>query len=100
MLISTSWFERFWCLQLDLQVEDSDIYDTVSEEQYKSIVKGRLQRDDFVVDDGTADGYVDNGMDDWMGGNTEDDYEEEEELPKAKCTLYNSFLKSIILVYL
>jgi hypothetical protein len=27
-------------------------------------VKGRLQRDDFVVDDGVG-GYLDNGMDDW-----------------------------------
>lgn len=36
----------------------------VTEDQYKKIVKGRLQRDDFVVDDG-IDGYADNGMDEW-----------------------------------
>lgn len=50
----------------------------MSEEQYKHIVKGRLQRDDFVVDDG-AEGYIDNGMDDWSGGDEEfeEDYEEE-----------------------
>ncbi|KAH8832882.1 hypothetical protein DL96DRAFT_1583755 [Flagelloscypha sp. PMI_526] len=46
------------------QDEDVDLYDEVSEDQYKSIVKGRLQRDDFVVDDG-VDGYMDDGMDDW-----------------------------------
>jgi hypothetical protein len=46
------------------QEEDVKIYDEVTEDQYKSIVKGRLQRDDFVVDDG-VEGYMDNGMDDW-----------------------------------
>ncbi|KAH9479795.1 DNA polymerase alpha catalytic subunit [Psilocybe cubensis] len=58
--------------------EDVEIYDEVSEDQYQKIVKGRLQRDDFVVDDG-AEGYVDNGMDDWAGGDEEfrDDSEEE-----------------------
>ncbi|KAF8585711.1 DNA polymerase alpha catalytic subunit [Ramaria rubella] len=44
--------------------QDITLYDEVTEDQYKSIVKGRLQRDDFVVDDG-IDGYADNGMDDW-----------------------------------
>ncbi|KAF8813033.1 DNA polymerase alpha catalytic subunit [Phlegmacium glaucopus] len=66
--------------------EDDTIYDEVTEDQYKSIVKGRLQRDDFVVDDGAA-GYVDNGMDDWSGGNEEDVSEDEEETrKKAKKT--------------
>ncbi|KAF9482567.1 DNA polymerase alpha catalytic subunit [Pholiota conissans] len=60
----------------ELKTEDDTIYDEVNEEQYRSIVKGRLQRDDFVVDDG-AGGYVDNGMDDWTGG--EEGYEESEE---------------------
>lgn len=40
------------------------LYDEVSEEQYKSIVRGRLAKDDFVVDDGVG-GYMDNGMDDF-----------------------------------
>ena len=62
------------------QEEDDTIYDEVTEDQYKSIVKGRLQRDDFVVDDG-AEGYVDNGMDDWTGGNESED---EEEFGKGK----------------
>jgi DNA polymerase alpha subunit A len=36
----------------------------VDEAQYKSIVKGRLQRDDFVIDDDGA-GYADNGLEGW-----------------------------------
>ncbi|KAF8966275.1 DNA polymerase alpha catalytic subunit [Flammula alnicola] len=68
----------------EFKEEDVKIYDEVSEEQYKSIVKGRLQRDDFVVDDG-AEGYVDNGMDDWTGGDEEDhDEPEEEERSRGK----------------
>ena len=47
-----------------VQEEDANLYDEVSEEQYKRIVKGRLAKDDFVVDDGPS-GYNDNGMDDW-----------------------------------
>jgi DNA polymerase alpha subunit A len=57
------------------QVEDDvNLYDEVTEDQYKSIVRGRLQRDDFVVDDGVT-GYMDNGMDDFgeADGNVESD---------------------------
>ncbi|KAG5634772.1 hypothetical protein H0H81_000834 [Sphagnurus paluster] len=64
--------------------EDIQIYDEVTEDQYKSIVKGRLQQDDFVVDDGVA-GYMDNGMDDWAGGRDEDEESEEEVLKKSKA---------------
>lgn len=60
--------------------EDTDLYDVVTEDQYKSIVKGRLQKDDFVEDDG-VEGYMDNGMDDWTGG----DSQEEEEYEKRPC---------------
>lgn len=56
----------------------------MTEDDYGGVVKGRLQRDDFVVDDG-AEGYVDNGMDDWEGGYG--DYEKsEDEDEKRKCT--------------
>jgi len=57
------------------QEEDTKIYDEVTEDQYQSIVRGRLQKDDFVVDDG-VEGYMDNGMDDWMDGNEEASEEE------------------------
>jgi DNA polymerase alpha subunit A len=56
--------------------EDTDLYDEVSEDQYKSIVKGRLAKDDFVVDDGVS-GYMDNGMDDWGAGDELVESEEE-----------------------
>ncbi|TFK23220.1 DNA polymerase alpha catalytic subunit [Coprinopsis marcescibilis] len=50
-----------------LKEEDNQIYDEISEDEYRDIVKGRLARDDFVVEDGEGDsGYIDNGQDDWM----------------------------------
>jgi DNA polymerase alpha subunit A len=53
------------------------LYDEVTEEQYKSIVKGRLQQDDFVVDDGFGE-YMDNGMEeDWGGANEEEEEEQD-----------------------
>ena len=63
-----------------VQEGGTDLYDEVSEEQYKRIVKGRLAKDDFVVDDGVG-GYNDNGMDDWdePADSDEDDYQ------SAKC---------------
>ncbi|KAJ3722638.1 DNA polymerase family B-domain-containing protein [Lentinula raphanica] len=66
--------------------EDVAIYDEVTEETYKKIVKGRLQRDDFVEDDG-VDGYADNGMEDWSGGedgyrDSEEEMEEQKKKPK------------------
>ncbi|KAF5385769.1 hypothetical protein D9615_002206 [Tricholomella constricta] len=63
--------------------EDTQIYDEVTEDQYKSIVKGRLQQDDFVVDDGVGE-YMDNGMDDWAGDRDDDDESEEEVFRKSK----------------
>ena len=65
------------------QEEDMDLYDEVSEERYKRIVRGRLAKDDFVVDDG-VDGYDDNGMNDWdkrdeAADSDQDDYR------SAKC---------------
>ena len=79
------------------QEEDDTIYDEVTEDQYKSIVKGRLQRDDFVVDDG-AGGYMDNGMDDW----NEADEEEEEEEEEIRKGIYasDSYFKDISNVHL
>ncbi|KAL0059069.1 DNA-directed DNA polymerase alpha catalytic subunit pol1 [Marasmius tenuissimus] len=68
--------------------EDVTIYDEVSEDQYKRIVKGRLQKDDFVVDDG-VDGYMDNGMDDWS--EADEEYPDSaEESVKKKSTKKSS----------
>lgn len=58
------------------------MYDEVSEENYKKIVKDRLQRDDFIEDDG-VDGYADNGMDDL--GEPMIDSEEEKETKSNSC---------------
>ncbi|PWW75473.1 hypothetical protein C7212DRAFT_296240 [Tuber magnatum] len=44
--------------------EEEDLYEVVDEEEYKKVVRQRLDQDDFVVDD-RGEGYADNGMDDW-----------------------------------
>lgn len=72
-----------WRVQVE---EDTDIYDEVTEEQYKSIVRGRLAKDDFVVDDGIY-GYTDNGMDDFEERDGEQDSEEEGGGSKCTCIL-------------
>lgn len=43
---------------------EDDIYEEVDEEGYKKVVRERLDKDDFVVDDDGI-GYADNGQDDW-----------------------------------
>ena len=60
---------------------DVELYDEVDERQYAKIVKGRLQRDDFIEDDG-VDGYADNGMDDW--GEPEDNMSDEDVKPRRE----------------
>jgi DNA polymerase alpha subunit A len=76
------------------QEEDVKIYDEVTEDQYKSIVKGRLQRDDFVVDDG-VEGYMDNGMDDWADG---DGSESEEEVNARHKRMRRSSASGLLLI--
>lgn len=44
--------------------EDNALYDEVDDEDYKSIVRKRLDQDDFVVDDNGA-GYADDGREEW-----------------------------------
>lgn len=44
--------------------EVSNLYDEVDEAGYKEIVRGRLNQDDFVVDD-NGEGYADDGREDW-----------------------------------
>ncbi|KAJ7272585.1 DNA polymerase family B-domain-containing protein [Mycena haematopus] len=63
--------------------EDVEIYDEVTEDQYRSIVRGRLQRDDFVEDDGIG-GYVDNGQEEDWGGSDEEELDSDEDVPKKK----------------
>lgn len=72
-----------------MQPEDSDIYDSVSDDQYKAIVGSRLEQDDFIVDD-DGSGYVDNGQDDWeddkrrkRGSDEDDDDDDESETERT-----------------
>jgi DNA polymerase alpha subunit A len=44
--------------------EVEDLYEEVDENQYKKIVRDRLNEDDFVVDD-NGEGYADDGREEW-----------------------------------
>jgi DNA polymerase alpha subunit A len=44
--------------------EDTRLFDEVNDDDYKKIVRKRLDEDDFVVDD-NGEGYVDDGREDW-----------------------------------
>ena len=57
--------------------EEEKLYEEVDEEGYKKIVRNRLDRDDFVIDD-NGQGYADDGREEWMGGSAS---ESEPELP-------------------
>lgn len=47
------------------EVDDvEDLYEEVDENQYKAIVRERLNQDDFVVDD-NGEGYADDGREEW-----------------------------------
>ncbi|OCF33996.1 DNA polymerase alpha subunit A [Kwoniella heveanensis BCC8398] len=56
--------------------QDSELYDEVTDDQYRSIVGTRLEADDFIEDDDHG-GYVDHGLEDWDGA--EDDEEDSED---------------------
>ncbi|KAI1331307.1 hypothetical protein F5Y16DRAFT_361147 [Xylariaceae sp. FL0255] len=44
--------------------EEQSLYEEVDENQYKKIVRDRLNQDDFVVDD-NGEGYADDGREEW-----------------------------------
>ncbi|KAI1085838.1 hypothetical protein F5B20DRAFT_21156 [Whalleya microplaca] len=44
--------------------QEQDLYEEVDENQYKKIVRDRLNEDDFVVDD-NGEGYADDGREEW-----------------------------------
>src|SRR6187549_1520154 len=41
-----------------------DLYEEVDDEQYKKLIRDRLDQDDFVVDD-NGEGYADDGREEW-----------------------------------
>lgn len=66
------------------EVEEAEsIYETVDDEGYKKVVRSRLDRDDFVVDD-HGEGYADDGREDWQDERQpmEDESEGEDDLPR------------------
>ena len=61
--------------------EEESIYEEVDEEGYKKVVRARLDRDDFVIDD-NGEGYADDGREEWMGEKRYDSASgSEEEVP-------------------
>ena len=64
------------------KVEDEEnVYEEVDEEGYKKVVRARLDRDDFVIDD-NGEGYADDGREEWMGEQRDNSVSgSEEELP-------------------
>ncbi|KAG4303340.1 hypothetical protein PCK1_000304 [Pneumocystis canis] len=66
-------------------IEDEDqVYDLVDDEKYRSIVRKRLDQDDFVVDD-HGEGYADHGIEDW-DMSPDDISSEEKEMESKKST--------------
>lgn len=64
--------------------EVDELYEEVDENQYKKIVRDRLNEDDFVVDD-NGEGYADDGREEWDRlPQYQDDSEEELGLPGSK----------------
>src|SRR3954467_15676326 len=56
-----------------------DLYEEVDDEQYKKLIRDRLDQDDFVVDD-NGEGYADDGREEW-DRRPAYDTESEEDLP-------------------
>lgn len=65
-------------------VEEEQLYDEVDEEGYKKVVRGRLDEDDFIVDD-NGEGYADDGREEWDSDRRQTDSEEDEARPKGKA---------------
>lgn len=45
--------------------DEKKVYEEVDEEGYKKVVRDRLDRDDFVIDD-NGEGYADDGREEWV----------------------------------
>ena len=60
--------------------EEEKVYEEVDEQEYKQIVRKRLDEDDFIVDD-NGEGYADDGREDWQGNAETYESESEEDQP-------------------
>jgi hypothetical protein len=72
--------------------EEEQLYDEVDEEGYKKVVRGRLEEDDFIVDD-NGEGYADDGREEWdnadrPGYHYATESEDEERPAKGKAGIY------------
>lgn len=65
--------------------EANDLYQEVDEEGYKKVVRDRLNRDDFVVDD-NGEGYVDDGREDWETRQQDYNSMSEDDMPVSKSS--------------
>lgn len=64
------------------QIEDQGaIYDEVDEDGYKKVVRSRLDKDDFVVDD-NGEGYADDGREEWQNERVNYSSDDAEDLPR------------------
>ncbi|KAF2729033.1 DNA polymerase alpha catalytic subunit A [Polyplosphaeria fusca] len=61
-------------------VEEEQLYDEVDEEGYKKVVRGRLDQDDFIVDD-NGEGYADDGREEWDNGHSATESDDDDERP-------------------
>ncbi len=67
------------------EVEDQGaVYDEVDEDGYKKVVRSRLDKDDFVVDD-NGEGYADDGREEWQNERQYLSSDEEEVPLKGKA---------------
>lgn len=60
--------------------EAQSVYDEVDDEGYKSVMRKRLDQDDFVVED-DGQGYADDGREDWHTERQYYESESDEEAP-------------------
>ncbi|KAM5345523.1 hypothetical protein ACJ41O_011385 [Fusarium nematophilum] len=63
--------------------EVANLYDEVDEAGYKEIVRGRLNQDDFVVDD-NGEGYADDGREEWDRVQAYDSESEDEAVVRGR----------------
>lgn len=77
------------------KVSDVDnLYDEVDEDGYKELVRERLNKDDFVVDD-NGEGYADDGREDWDRVQAYDSESEDEAGVRGRPSKAGKYFKVI-----